>query len=77
MGWRPQLRYGLGLERPRPLIRLRHPLRTKARLCAHAGFRPRVAREVLEPSTIIGLVAAGVGVAIVPDGILCIRLGKV
>ena len=35
---------------------------------------PRVAREVLEPSTIIGLVAAGVGVAIVPDGIQCIRL---
>jgi DNA-binding transcriptional LysR family regulator len=42
-------------------------------LCAHAGFRPRVAKEVLEPSTIIGLVAAGVGVAIVPDGIQCIR----
>jgi DNA-binding transcriptional LysR family regulator len=34
----------------------------------------RVAREVLEPSTIIGLVAAGVGVAIVPDGIQCIQL---
>jgi DNA-binding transcriptional LysR family regulator len=43
-------------------------------ICAHAGFRPRVAREVLEPSTIIGLVAAGVGVAIVPDGIQCIQL---
>jgi DNA-binding transcriptional LysR family regulator len=35
-------------------------------LCTAAGFRPRVAREVLESSTIIGLVAAGVGVAIVP-----------
>jgi DNA-binding transcriptional LysR family regulator len=43
-------------------------------ICAHAGFRPRVAREVLEPSTIIGLVAAGVGVAIVPQGIQCIQL---
>jgi DNA-binding transcriptional LysR family regulator len=43
-------------------------------ICAHAGFRPRVAREVLEPSTIIGLVAAGVGVAIVPDGVQCIQL---
>jgi DNA-binding transcriptional LysR family regulator len=43
-------------------------------ICAHAGFRPRVAREVLEPSTIVGLVAAGVGVAIVPDGIQCIQL---
>jgi DNA-binding transcriptional LysR family regulator len=29
---------------------------------------------VLEPSTAIGLVVAGVGVAIVPDGIQCIRL---
>jgi DNA-binding transcriptional LysR family regulator len=42
-------------------------------LCAHAGFRPRVAREVLESSTIIGLVAAGVGVAVVPAGTECIR----
>src|SRR5258708_4154638 len=43
-------------------------------ICAQAGFRPRVAREVLEPSTIIGLVAAGVGVAIVPYRIQCIQL---
>jgi DNA-binding transcriptional LysR family regulator len=42
-------------------------------MCAHAGFQPRVASEVLEPSTLIGLVAAGVGVAIVPDGIQCIQ----
>ena len=42
-------------------------------MCAHAGFRPRVASEVLEPSTIISLVAAGVGVAIIPDGIQCIQ----
>jgi DNA-binding transcriptional LysR family regulator len=42
-------------------------------LCAKAGFRPRVAREVLESSTIIGLVAAGVGVAIVPAEMNCIR----
>ena len=42
-------------------------------LCAKAGFRPRVVREVLESSTIIGLVAAGVGVAIVPADINCIR----
>jgi DNA-binding transcriptional LysR family regulator len=42
-------------------------------LCARAGFRPRVAREVLESSAIIGLVAAGVGVAIVPSGIQCIQ----
>lgn len=42
-------------------------------MCAHAGFRPRVASEALEPSAIIGLVAAGVGVAIIPEGIQCIQ----
>src|ERR1700736_5706096 len=42
-------------------------------LCTTAGFRPRVVREVLESSTIIGLVAAGVGGAIVPADINCIR----
>jgi DNA-binding transcriptional LysR family regulator len=42
-------------------------------LCAHAGFRPRVACEVLESSTIIGMVAAGVGIAIVPAGIRSIQ----
>jgi DNA-binding transcriptional LysR family regulator len=42
-------------------------------LCANAGFRPRVAREVLESPAIIGLVAAGVGVAVVPAGIQCIH----
>jgi DNA-binding transcriptional LysR family regulator len=42
-------------------------------LCAKAGFRPRVAREVLESSTLVGLVAAGVGVAIVPADMDCIR----
>jgi DNA-binding transcriptional LysR family regulator len=42
-------------------------------LCAHAGFRPRVVREVLESSAIIGMVAAGVGVAVVPAGIQCIQ----
>jgi DNA-binding transcriptional LysR family regulator len=42
-------------------------------LCAKAGFRPRVAREVLESSTLIGLVAAGVGIAIVPADMNCIQ----
>ncbi|HWJ34428.1 MAG TPA: LysR substrate-binding domain-containing protein [Steroidobacteraceae bacterium] len=42
-------------------------------LCANAGFRPRVAREVLESTAIVGLVAAGVGVAVVPAGIQCIQ----
>jgi DNA-binding transcriptional LysR family regulator len=46
-------------------------------LCAKAGFRPRVVREVLESSTIIGLVAAGVGIAIVPADMGCIQLSGV
>jgi DNA-binding transcriptional LysR family regulator len=46
-------------------------------LCTAAGFRPRVVKEVLESSTIIGLVAAGVGVAIVPADMNCIRFAEV
>ncbi|MDB6082756.1 MAG: LysR family transcriptional regulator [Gammaproteobacteria bacterium] len=46
-------------------------------LCARAGFRPRVVREVLESSTIIGLVAAGAGIAVVPADMGCIRFAGV
>ena len=46
-------------------------------LCTSVGFRPRVVREVLESSTIIGLVAAGVGIAIVPSDMNCIRFSGV
>jgi DNA-binding transcriptional LysR family regulator len=46
-------------------------------LCTTAGFRPRVVKEVLESSTIIGLVAAGVGIAIVPADMNCIRFSGV
>lgn len=35
-------------------------------LCQQAGFRPKVAQEAVQMHTIIGLVAAGLGVAIVP-----------
>jgi DNA-binding transcriptional LysR family regulator len=35
-------------------------------LCRNAGFSPRIAQDALEASTIIGLVAAGFGVAILP-----------
>ncbi|WP_049621187.1 LysR family transcriptional regulator [Frateuria defendens] len=35
-------------------------------LCNDAGFMPRVAQEAREASTIIGLVAAGMGVSILP-----------
>jgi len=37
-----------------------------ATLCADAGFTPRVRHEVEETSTLVTLVAAGLGVAIVP-----------
>jgi DNA-binding transcriptional LysR family regulator len=42
-------------------------------LCSKAGFRPRVVREVLEPSSAIGLVAAGIGIAVVPETLNRIR----
>jgi DNA-binding transcriptional LysR family regulator len=44
------------------------------RLCAGAGFRPQIVREVQELTTIVGLVDAGVGVAIVPADTQSIRL---
>lgn len=37
------------------------------RLCADAGFIPKIAMEAREAVTIIGLVAAGCGIAILPD----------
>jgi DNA-binding transcriptional LysR family regulator len=46
-------------------------------LCTAAGFRPRTVREVLESSTMIGLVAAGVGIAIVPADMNCIQFSGV
>ena len=35
-------------------------------MCQQAGFRPKVAQEAVQMQTIVGLVAAGLGVAIVP-----------
>jgi DNA-binding transcriptional LysR family regulator len=35
-------------------------------ICQQAGFRPKVAQEAVQMQTIIGLVAAGLGIAIVP-----------
>jgi DNA-binding transcriptional LysR family regulator len=37
------------------------------RLCAEAGFVPKIAMEAREAATITGLVAAGCGVSILPD----------
>ncbi|RQO41210.1 LysR family transcriptional regulator [Variovorax sp. KBW07] len=46
-------------------------------LCAKAGFRPRMVQEAREASTIAGLVAAGVGIALVPSDTRCIQLDGV
>jgi len=46
-------------------------------LCAKAGYRPRLIREARDPSVMIGLVAAGVGIAIVPQDTRCIQLNGV
>lgn len=35
-------------------------------MCQQAGFRPKVAQEAVQMQTIVGLVAAGLGIAIVP-----------
>ncbi|MGV0837534.1 LysR substrate-binding domain-containing protein [Mycolicibacterium thermoresistibile] len=38
-----------------------------AALCADAGFVPQIRHEVAETSTLVSLVAAGLGVAVVPE----------
>ena len=42
-------------------------------LCAEASFRPRVMHEARDAATMIGLVAAGFGVAILPSDMQCIK----
>lgn len=37
--------------------------------CQGAGFRPRVTQEITDPYMLLMLVAAGVGVAVMPEGI--------
>jgi DNA-binding transcriptional LysR family regulator len=47
------------------------------RLCHDAGFDPKIVQEANEISTIIGMVAAGLGVAIVPSSVGAIAPGGV
>lgn len=39
------------------------------RACLDAGFRPQIVQEITDPYMILMLVAAGVGVALMSDGI--------
>ncbi len=43
-------------------------------LCAKSGFRPAAMQEARDASTMIGLVASGFGVAIVPHDTQCVEL---
>jgi len=41
--------------------------------CAAAGFSPRIAQEAIQMQTIISLVSAGIGYALVPESIMSLR----
>lgn len=42
-------------------------------LCARAGFTPRIVQEAVEMQTIVGLVAGGIGLALVPAAVRALR----
>jgi DNA-binding transcriptional LysR family regulator len=44
------------------------------RLCAQAGFEPRIAQEAGEATTQIGLVAVGLGLAMLPAPLEAVRI---
>lgn len=44
------------------------------RLCRQAGFEPHIVQDAREATTIIGLVAAGCGVSILPESFQCIQM---
>lgn len=46
-------------------------------MCRNAGFTPRIAQEAGEASTMIGLVAAGFGVAVLPRALRHVRIDGV
>lgn len=50
---------------------------TVVRLCREAGFEPHVRHEVDETSTLVTLVAGGLGAAVVPEPVSALRLDRV
>ena len=47
------------------------------RLCREAGFEPRIVQTAREAMTQIGLVAAGLGIALLPAPLECVQLPRV
>ena len=47
------------------------------RLCRQAGFEPRIVQTAREATTQVGLVGAGIGMALLPAPLACIRLPRV
>lgn len=43
-------------------------------LCRAAGFEPRIVQEAAEATTQIGLAAAGLGIALLPSPLECVRI---
>lgn len=46
-------------------------------LCGRAGFKPKVAQQASEIQTIVGLVSAGLGIAVVPASARGLQSGRV
>jgi DNA-binding transcriptional LysR family regulator len=69
-------------SRDSPFIMLRRGLSLSLhehiiRLCARYGFHPRVVQEANEFPTVLGLVAAGLGVALVPESQLRTQIEEI
>jgi DNA-binding transcriptional LysR family regulator len=72
----------LSESRDSPFIMLRRGLSLSLyehtiRLCARYGFHPRVVQEANEFPTVLGLVAAGLGVALVPESQLRTQIEEI
>jgi len=46
-------------------------------LCRRAGFEPRIVQRAREATTQIGLVAAGLGLALLPEPLSCVAIPRV